>query len=1077
MFIPFVIVAVFFSLDANAAPGNFDTSFSSDGRSVEMLAGGNNASQVEEIAIQSDGKIVAAGSIWVGSTEGCGIVRYDTDGSIDFSFGGGVVFISSVRCYATAIQSEGKIVVAGYLIQTARFTLLRLNPDGSFDTTFDGDGVVNTSIEGGIRSLGIQSDGKILAGGYGSGKFALARFSADGSLDTSFDGDGIVHTDFSSTSAYLRDVTIQPDGKIIAVGKSEGDIAIARYNTDGSLDLFFDGDGKVVTILGRSQEAVSVTLQSDGKIVAACYLSIQSAAFSDFAVVRYNPDGSLDTSFDGDGFVTTDFFESDRPGSVAIQKDGSIVVVGHTGIHPQTRNDFAIARYLPNGALDTSFDGDGKLTTPIRGTDLVVSVVIQTDGRIVSAGTSGIGLGPDFALVRYETNGSLDASFGSGGIVTSDLGGGVSTAQAVAVQSDGKIVAVGTVGSTSQADFVIIRYNANGSHDPSFSDDGLVKTDIQGSGDNAFAVAVQADGKIVVAGRGSNGVTDFFALARYNTDGSLDPSFDGDGKLATGVGGISLAYALAIQPDGKIVAGGITSNGTNFDFALVRYNTNGSLDTSFNGSGIVTTAFAGSDDEAYALAIQPDGKIVAVGSTYVGSTGSGYDFAAARYNANGTLDSSFDGDGRVTTSMFTTREGANGVAVQQDGKIIVAGLTNINGTTVDDFGLVRYNTNGSLDFSFDGDGKLTTDVSGSDFANAIAIQSDGKILAAGGSAGDFSIVRYHANGTLDSSYGVGGKAILDLFSGRSDRIYGMAIDSNERAVVVGDSGGLFAAARILGDAAVQSAPFDFDGDGKTDVGIYRPAGGEWWWRRSSDLQVPAVQFGLGTDVIAPGDFTGDGKMDIAFFRPSDGFWNVLRSEDFSYFALPFGTSGDVPVTGDYDGDGKADVAVFRPSGSTWFILRSSDGGTTITGFGAAGDVPVTADYDGDGKDDIGIYRPSVGEWWISRSTAGLLALQFGSATDKTVPGDYTGDGKADIAVWRPSTGEWYIVRSEDLSFFAFPFGQNGDIPAPGDYDGDGKMDAAIFRNGVWYIAGSTSGTQIIGFGVTGDRPIPNSFVR
>jgi hypothetical protein len=279
-------------------------------------------------------------------------------------------------------------------------------------------------------------------------------------------------------------------------------------------------------------------------------------------------------------------------------------------------------------------------------------------------------------------------------------------------------------------------------------------------------------------------------------------------------------------------------------------------------------------------------------------------------------------------------------------------------------------------------------------------------------------------------------------------------------------------------AVNRMTPYDFDDDGRTDISIYRPAGGEWWWQRSSDGVVPAVQFGSSTDVIAPGDFTGDGKLDHAFFRPSDGFWHFLRSEDFTYYAFPFGTAGDVPVTGDYDGDGKADVAVFR--GGTWYIARSSDGGTTITGFGVAGDVPVTADYDGDGKDDIGIYRPNGatgGEWWINRSTAGLLAMQFGGATDKTVPGDYTGDGKADIAFWRPTTGEWYIVRSEDSSYYAFPFGQNGDIPAPGDYDGDGKMDAAIFRDGVWYIAGSTSGTQIIGFGVTGDRPVPNSFVR
>ena len=282
-----------------------------------------------------------------------------------------------------------------------------------------------------------------------------------------------------------------------------------------------------------------------------------------------------------------------------------------------------------------------------------------------------------------------------------------------------------------------------------------------------------------------------------------------------------------------------------------------------------------------------------------------------------------------------------------------------------------------------------------------------------------------------------------------------------------------------------NTPFDFDGDGKTDISIFRPSGAngaEWWWRRSSDGLVPALQFGAPTDIIAPGDFTGDGKMDITIFRPSSGTWFVLRSEDYSFFSFPFGAAGDVPVTGDYDGDGRADPAVFRASVGQWFIQRSSDNQVQIVQFGIPGDVPVNADYDGDGKDDIGVYRPNGangGEWWINRSTAGPLSLVFGTPTDKTVPGDYTGDGKADIAFFRPSTGLWFVLRSEDLSFFSFPFGAAGDIPSPGDYDGDGKIDAAVFRpsNATWFIQGSTSGTQIQQFGSTGDVPVPNAFVR
>ena len=279
-----------------------------------------------------------------------------------------------------------------------------------------------------------------------------------------------------------------------------------------------------------------------------------------------------------------------------------------------------------------------------------------------------------------------------------------------------------------------------------------------------------------------------------------------------------------------------------------------------------------------------------------------------------------------------------------------------------------------------------------------------------------------------------------------------------------------------------ATPFDFDGDAKTDLSIFRPAVGQWWYRKSSDAATLATTFGNSMDTIAPVDFTGDSKTDIAFFRPSTGFWFVLRSEDNSFFSFPFGANGDVPVPADYDGDGKADAAVFRPSTVTWYISRSG-GGTTITGFGASGDLAVPRDYDGDGKADIAIFRPNGAngaEWWVQRSSnLSVFAVQFGLSTDKAVQGDFTGDGKADIAFWRPTTGFWNVLRSEDFSYFAFPFGSNGDMPSPGDYDGDGKIDAAVFRpsSSTWYANRSGGGTLIQQFGSVGDVPVPNAFVR
>lgn len=288
---------------------------------------------------------------------------------------------------------------------------------------------------------------------------------------------------------------------------------------------------------------------------------------------------------------------------------------------------------------------------------------------------------------------------------------------------------------------------------------------------------------------------------------------------------------------------------------------------------------------------------------------------------------------------------------------------------------------------------------------------------------------------------------------------------------------------IFGDnSSVPSgaAHVDFDGDRKTDISVFRPTGGEWWYRKSSDTEVAAFQFGAGTDRIVPADYTGDSRTDVAVFRPATGEWFILRSEDSSYYSFTFGTAGDIPAPADFDGDSRADPTVYRPSSGTWFTLASR-GGVLIRQFGAPGDIPQTGDYDADGKADLAIYRPngvSGGEWWVQRSSEGLFAVQFGTSGDTPVAQDFTGDGRTDAAFWRPADGTWYILRSEDASYYAFQFGIKTDIPTPGDYDGDGRADAAVFRpaTATWYILRSTQGVMIVGFGLSGDLPAPAAFI-
>jgi hypothetical protein len=267
---------------------------------------------------------------------------------------------------------------------------------------------------------------------------------------------------------------------------------------------------------------------------------------------------------------------------------------------------------------------------------------------------------------------------------------------------------------------------------------------------------------------------------------------------------------------------------------------------------------------------------------------------------------------------------------------------------------------------------------------------------------------------------------------------------------------------------------DFDGDGKTDLSVFRPSEGNWYLNRST-AGFTVANWGLSTDLLVPGDYDGDNIADVAVFRPSTGQWYILRSSDSGYAAPVFGANGDVPQAGDYDGDGKTDLAVFRPSTNVWYILNSG-GGTTITAFGAAGDVPVRGDYDGDGKTDIAVFRPSTNQWWIARSGGGTTVNTFGTTGDKLVPADYDGDNKDDLAIYRPSTGQWWWLRSSDGVAAAVTFGILTDIPVPGDYDGDGKDDPAIYRNGTWWLNQSTAGVVSAGFGLPTDTAIPTGYI-
>ncbi|HET7487172.1 MAG TPA: Calx-beta domain-containing protein [Acidimicrobiales bacterium] len=402
--------------------------------------------------------------------------------------------------------------------------------------------------------------------------------AAAGNVDPSFGSAGKVTTSFGAGDDEANGVAVQPDGKIVVAGfasnGSNDDFALTRYNADGTLDATFGTGGKVLTDFGTTtgDQANAVALQPDGKIVAA---GISTGTTDDVAVARYNSNGTLDTTFGTGGKLVTDVGGgADSGNAVALQPDGRIVVAGDT-FPPSSNSRFLVVSYKPSGALDTSFGSTGVVTTDVgSGDDQALAVALSSGGGVVAAGyATNAGTGSDFALVRYTAAGAPDTSFGTNGKVTTDFPTNAGdVANGVVVQPDGKVVAAGST-DAGTGDFAVARYLANGALDSSFGTGGRVTTDIGGAEDAGTAAVLQADGKLVVAGvDGAADPNDGFAVVRYNTAGGIDPNFDTDGKNVTSLtSGADGATAVALQPDGKIVAAGYANLGGTADFGVVRY--------------------------------------------------------------------------------------------------------------------------------------------------------------------------------------------------------------------------------------------------------------------------------------------------------------------------------------------------------------------------------------------------------------------------------------------------------------------------------------------------------------------------
>jgi uncharacterized delta-60 repeat protein len=770
-----------FALLRYNANGSLDTSFGIGGKVVTPV--GTDDDFARAVAIQPDGKIVVAGYAKVGGFERFAVVRYETDGSLDTTFDGDGKVTTTLGAgnatgFAVAIQADGAIVVAGRAYNGSNYDVgvARYLDTGALDTSFSGDGIVMTSIGTShdfATSVLLQGT-KIVATGkafMATDDLLAVRYLSDGTLDTTFDGDGKITVDLGSAAHDLPGQgVLQTNGRILISGSvlvgGDYDFGVVRIGVNGGLDTTFSVDGIQVSdfnVLNNYANAISI--RPTGEIVVAGYTD--NAGVLDVTVARYDPaDGSLDTAFSSDGWVrTTVGTGSAIAYGVACQDDGKMVAAGYADA--ASGYDFAAVRYNAGGSLDTTFSSDGKATTPVApNRDYGKAVAIQADGKSVVAGYT-----QDFevytaALARYDVDGSLDTTFGTGGRVVIQLGTGGSILHAVAIDSSQRIVVAGEAWNGSNWDFVLARFLSTGEADDSFSGDGKILDAIGASHDGAYGIAIQADGRIVAAGYSYNGTNYDFAVVRHLTTGAADSSFSGNGEATNAVlAENDVAYAVAIQSDGKIVLAGNAYNGVDTDFALARYLSTGVLDAAGFSGGTVTTSMGFGNDDAYAVAVDSSGNIVAAGKSYGGAS---TDFAVARYLPSGALDTTFSLDGWLRTDLLGGNiytDTAFGVKIQTDGKIVAGGYT--AGVESSDFAVVRYNdADGSLDTSFSGDGIATLTLGGQDIPTAMALQVNSRIVLAGYSnqginGQDFGIARFLVEGTCGNTIGELGETCDD----------------------------------------------------------------------------------------------------------------------------------------------------------------------------------------------------------------------------------------------------------------------------------------------------------------------------
>jgi uncharacterized delta-60 repeat protein len=825
-----------------AAPGDLDPSFAG-GAGFERLAVSPGFDDCHGMIVQADGRIVLAASVQQGTGSQIGLMRVNADGTLDPTFGVGGRQITRhlpAHFYVNAMLAlaDGRFVVVGSIStggNVTRFMAARFLENGLPDNSFGEDGCVvplipeNQSV---ATALAVQTDGKLVLAGWSwtgtDSRFVAARCNTDGTMDTSFDGDGVVETDLGTPNDYAHAVAIQSNGAIVLAGYTAlsgqvSHMALVRYLSNGALDNSFDGDGRLSLSIGNTGDgayALAIQRGSTGKpdrILVAGVGSNLGPTQNGIALARLNLNGTLDTGFDGDGklltlsagrslFTSALAITTDRGGTVLITVGGSASGAGEAS--------FMAARYTSAGALDASFDGDGLAFASISAPVIYGTALRVVSGGLLLAGRADVNGGPDMAVARLTSAGALDPSFNGTGARVENVGAGSVFGDAVALQADGRILVAGN-GGVLRRPFELVRCLPDGSLDTSFGTGG-VADDAAGIGEAPpVGVVVQPDARIVVAGDQSPGAV----AIRYLASGALDPTF-GTGGVAqlNGVTTLNSLHALARQPDGKLLLAGDwydTNEQPQHHYGMiVRLDTNGTLDGYFGFGG---RTWIDSTDVLQAVAVDAQGRLVVAGTW-------GGQIVVVRLTPTGQIDDSFHG-GRTNLSIGTGSSVA-ALLVQPDGKIALAGTS--GGAFGDNVTLARLDANGTPDPGFGAGGVVVADlVLGNDRACALVRQANGSLLVGAQITnvtleegfflyhGEFVAAAFRADGSPDPAYGQGGRRVVDLGFATDDAPRGLVLDAQGRALMVGSSEGTIGLCRLQagGVTAVGDAPAPRPGAG------------------------------------------------------------------------------------------------------------------------------------------------------------------------------------------------------------------------------------------------------------------------